>query len=210
MIYLDGAGAIAVRALALPQFGFMAQPGTAGLDRPGEWPCWAADNGCFAQGARFDIARFLAWLDRLRPHLPTCLFAVAPDVYADWSATLARFASGARAIRALGYRVALVTQNGLRLAEIPWHEVDVLFIGGSDAHKRSQLVVEAVREARARGKPAHMGRVNSLRRLVSARAIGCASADGTFAKFAPTGNAARMRRWLAWLDAQPLLTGFVA
>jgi hypothetical protein len=52
-------------------------------------------------------------------------------------------------------------------------------------------------EARARGLTVHMGRVNSLRRLRYAAAIGCHSADGTCLTYAPQQNLPRL---LSWLD----------
>jgi hypothetical protein len=62
-------------------------------------------------------------------------------------------------------------------------------------------------EAKARGKHVHMGRVNSLRRLRYADAIGCDSADGTFLAFGPDINLPPLLGWLrAVNDQQPLWT----
>ncbi len=52
-----------------------------------------------------------------------------------------------------------------------------------------------VREAKARGKYVHMGRVNSGRRWRYAALLGCDSADGTFVAIAPDTNLRRLARW---------------
>ena len=58
--------------------------------------------------------------------------------------------------------------------------VRALFIGGATNEFKLGPEVEAiVAEGRQRGIWIHMGRVNSLRRLVYAASIGCDSIDGT-------------------------------
>lgn len=49
-----------------------------------------------------------------------------------------------------------------------------------------------------------MGRVNSLKRLRHAKAIGCDSADGTFIGFHPVENTYRVIRWLDEVNAGAL------
>jgi hypothetical protein len=62
---------------------------------------------------------------------------------------------------------------------IPWGSMRALFIGGATTEFKLGPEVEAiVSEARARGVWVH-SRVNSLRRLAYAAAIGCDSIDGT-------------------------------
>lgn len=163
---------------------------------------WIADNSVF--GGRYPgDAPYLAWL-AARQHLaPWCRFAAAPDVVGDAVATLARSAPMLPRIRALGFPVALVAQNGLERLPVPWNDIDALFIGGDTAWKLGPAAAALVAEAKSRGKWVHMGRVNSGRRLRYAADIGCDSADGTFLAFAPDLNLPRMRRWLADLAATP-------
>lgn len=71
--------------------------------------------------------------------------------------------------------------------------------------KNGAAARDLAREAKARGKWLHMGRVNGGGRMRYARDIGCGSVDGTFLKFAPTENLGRLlnfRRLV--LDQQPL------
>src|SRR5258706_10861219 len=78
-------------------------------------------------------------------------------------------------------------QNGLEQLTVPWDDFDVLF-GGDTAWKLGPEARELVAKARCRGKAAHLGRVNSQRRLQYAAAIGCDSSDGTFLAFGPDQN----------------------
>lgn len=158
-----------------------------------DWPIWAADNGCFTAGDSFDLKKYIAWLDRLRPHAPRCLFATAPDVVGNADATWQRSRLVLPAIRKLGYKAALVAQNGLR--DVPWDAFDVLFIGGDDSYKLGSEAAAIVAEARARGKWTHCGRVNSARRWLACRQRGYHSADGTLLARGPDKNLQRVRRW---------------
>jgi hypothetical protein len=134
---------------------------------------WAADNGCFGDGFP-GYGKWIGWLEGHAEHADRALFATAPDVFrpdlgrGDAKATLKRSLPWLPAIRALGYPTAFVAQEGSENPGlIPWELVDVVFIGGGDEWKLgrgSQLVVD---EALRRGRRVHMGRVNSLERLVA-------------------------------------------
>lgn len=142
--------------------GLMCRPGN------GYWPAdakiWAADSGCFGVGYPGADA-YLAWLSERTPWLPSCLFATAPDVVGDAAATLERSLPFLPKIRALGYKAALVGQDGLEDLAVPWDDFDVLFIGGTDNWKLSPAAACLVREAKERGKGTHVGRVNYGKRI---------------------------------------------
>jgi hypothetical protein len=142
---------------------------------------WAADNGRYASPHKYTDAKYLAWLRR--HDAESCLFATAPDVVGDAVTTLLLSAPMYAPIRALGYPVALVAQDGLEHLDVPWHDIDALFIGGTTDWKLGPGAADLAREARRRGKWVHMGRVNSLRRMRYAESIGCDSADGTYLKY---------------------------
>jgi hypothetical protein len=152
---------------------------------------WAMDNGAFGT---FDPELFVDMLYR-HQGLPGCLFVAVPDVVADAAATLHRFVRWAPVVRAYGFPVALVAQDGLTPETTPWEALDALFIGGSTAWKLGPQARELAGIARAMGKWVHMGRVNSIRRLRYAERIGCQSVDGTgFSRFPD----AMLRRAEAW------------
>ncbi|QAY16193.1 DpdA-like tRNA-guanine transglycosylase [Arthrobacter phage Sonali] len=181
-----------VAAMEEGTLGFITTPSQGNKRPPGS--VWCADNGCFGKGYPGD-EKWLAWLDRRKDQAGSCLFATAPDVVGDAVATLARSAPFLPLIRAMGYPAALVAQDGLEDLVVPWDDFDVLFIGGSTEWKLGPAARELVRQAKARGKHVHMGRVNSGKRYRYAESIGCDSVDGTFLRFAPTENLQRLRAW---------------
>lgn len=164
---------------------------------------WAADNGRYASPQEYTDEGYLAFLERWRPEAGRCLFATAPDVVGDARATLELSLPMAWLIREAGYSVALVAQDGLEDCWVPWDDFDALFIGGSTAWKLGEAAHELAFEALRQRKWLHMGRVNSLRRLRLARAMGCHSVDGTFLRWAPTENRERMAVWWRELELQP-------
>lgn len=161
---------------------------------------WCADNSVFAGKYPGDEA-FLGWLKARRQFAESCRFVVAPDVVCDAAATLERSRPMFPRIRALGFPVALVAQNGLESMPVPWDEFDALFLGGDDKWKLGPEAAALVTEAKSRGKWVHMGRVNSRKRLAYAAEIGCDSADGTYIAFGPDKNLPRMLRWIHEVNA---------
>jgi hypothetical protein len=193
LIYLSGTGSKSLARLAdrMP-VGLMLQPKSR-LERKREAFRWfAIDNGCFAAGDRFNLNSYLAWLATL-PR--SALFATAPDVLGDALATLHRSEAPLRAIRGLGFKAALVAQNGLEELPVPWKSFDCLFLGGDTRWKLGRAAALLAIEAKQRGKWVHMGRVNSQRRLRHAIGIGCDSVDGNFLLRAPDANVPRLARW---------------
>jgi len=135
------------------------------------------------------LSSAVALVRRMDPYRDRCIFATAPDVWGDADATLDLSLPMFEPIRELGYAVALVAQDGLERywanEDIPWLDFDALFIGGSDPWRRSHALVEIVAEAKRQRQWVHMGRVNSLRRMIYAESLGCDSADGTVLKYDP-------------------------
>jgi hypothetical protein len=203
-MYLSGGVPRSLVENPRPDIGLMLGPGQ-GNRAPLAVMAWAADNGCFAAGDRFDGDAWLAWLATLLPWRARCLFAVAPDVVGDATATLARSASYLPMIRQLGYPVAFVAQDGCRSDLVPWDALDVLFVGGTTRWKLCEPSYALCAEAKQRGKRTHMGRVNSLRRLRACAASLIDSADGTYVKFGPDRNLARVHDWLDAVNAQSVL-----
>jgi hypothetical protein len=161
----------------------------------------AADNGVYGKGWPGEDA----WWDWVRT-LPAdrCRFTVAPDVVADAQATLVRSMPFLGPLRAIGHRPALVAQNGQEDLEVPWSEIDTLFIGGDTDWKLGEHARALTTEAKRRGKWVHMGRVNSERRIRYAHAIGCDSADGTYIARGPDRNLPNVLAWLRGLDHETL------
>lgn len=164
---------------------------------------WAADNGCFTDAWRSDV--WVDWLVERSPLQGSCLFAAVPDVVSDHAATLDRWHEWSPLVRDLGYPPAFVIQDGCTPAAVPWDECGAVFLGGTTAFKLSPAAEAVLREARVRGVWAHVGRVNSLRRLRWAADMGARSADGTFLAWAPDARAPRLLAWARALDTTPSL-----
>jgi hypothetical protein len=161
---------------------------------------WCADNGCFS--SKWESSHWWKWLNKQER---TMRFAVCPDVVSDWTATQRLFDEWAPKMRAEGFPVAICAQDGARPSEIPWDEIDCVFIGGSTEWKLSSNTEEIISLANRNGTWAHIGRVNSYKRLRWARDIGANSADGTMLVFNPTERLADLKRWLRRLeDSHPL------
>lgn len=180
-------------AMTAGLLGQIATPAAGNRVHPGVE--WIADNAVFA-GRYPGNEAYLAWLAERAPYAADCRFVVAPDVVADAAATLALSAPMLPRIRALGFPVALVAQDGLEDLDVPWDAFDCLFIGGSTEWKLGPAARRLTAEARRCGKWVHMGRVNSRQRLQYAAAIGCDSADGTYLAFGPGRNLPTLLSWL--------------
>lgn len=212
--YLTGASNPLVRAIAHEhQVGLLVTPDSGYEKQTAEFPFFAVDNGMYGlakrrQEDKFNAERFFAWVEQL-PR--TALFVAVPDVLhfvsfdggspevpvGDAPATLAQFPVYARRLRDLGFKTALVGQDGVEnlLNQIDWPLVDSIFLGGSTKWKLGEGAKALVAEAKRRGLHVHMGRVNSGRRLQIAQDMGCDTADGTFLAFAGRAGVARMLRW---------------
>lgn len=160
---------------------------------------WAADNGCFSDN--WDSDRWAAWLNRTAGSL----FAVVPDVVGDAVATRDRWDQWRAVVTDAQCRPAYALQDGQDDVDVPWDECSAVFVGGSTAYKLSSSAEQHVREARRRGKWAHMGRVNSYKRLAIAADWGCNSVDGTFLAFGPDVNVPLLLNWLHKLTNEPTL-----
>lgn len=184
--------------------GLLVTPGSAGmLAIKGIQNAYAwvgIDNGCFSEAGRalFTVEKFAALAKRaLELWGDYVLFIAVPDVPFDWVGTLAKFNEHAATVRTMGVPIALVTQDGATPEQIPWAEIDAIFVGGSDDWKMGTDSAAICKEARRRGKWVHVGRVNSAKRMNKAATMGADSADGTYLKYAkPTTKEAH--RVVAW------------
>lgn len=178
--------------------GLLVQPGTwnSYRHRLTEFPVWAADTGLYRKDpSQFDLPR---WLDQLATvdAAAQCAFVTARDAYCDPVITNEFARIDCPLIRAAGFPAAYVAQDGSGCCTVPWHLMDVLFLGGSTEWKLSNDARLLVLEARRRGIRTHMGRVNSARRYRIAATWGCDSVDGTFLAFGHDANFPRLRAWV--------------
>jgi hypothetical protein len=161
---------------------------------------WAADNDAYNGG--FDEDAYRQMLERLHG-LPGCVFVAAPDVVGDAEVTYRLWEEWGWALARYELPPAYVLQDGLEDWPVPWGQgVRAVFIGGTTEFKLGEVAREVAAEAKRRGLWVHMGRVNSLRRIRYANAIGCDSVDGSkYARWTDT----RLPLGLAAIKAGPQL-----
>ncbi|WP_173985806.1 hypothetical protein [Streptomyces sp. P3] len=179
-----------------------------------EGALYACDNSKFGsdgKGRYWPGAQaWFAWLHRTveRYGPDRCLWALAPDQPFDAAGTLTESLPWLARIRELGVPAAYAAQDGCDTPGLlPWDDFDVLFLAGSTEWKLGPVAERLAREAKARGKGVHMGRVNSRIRLGIAEWFGCDSADGTYLAFGPDKNLPKLLSWLDELDGRPSLVG---
>ena len=189
--------------------GYLVRPGSGNASsslplQPGRW---AMDNGAFSG---FDPGAFMRMLQRFQ-HVPGCLFVAAPDVIGpidgrgDAAATLDLWPFWSCVIRAIGFKPALVAQDGLTVESTPWDELGALFVGGSTAFKESVTMRTLIGYAKAQGLWVHWGRVNGKRRYELALKAGCDSFDGTGFSWFPDTRIPMVAEWDVSIREQPEL-----
>jgi hypothetical protein len=162
---------------------------------------WAMDNGAFSG---FDAAAFMAMLQAFHGR-KGCRFVAAPDVVADAWATLHRWPFWSGVIRGAGFVPALVAQDGMLAAELPWREMGALFIGGSTEWKLGAQARTLVAYAKTRGLWVHVGRVNSGQRVQTVFEMGADSFDGSgFSRF-PDRDIPKGLQWIEDAEEQGTL-----
>lgn len=146
------------------------------------------DNGIFSNLWN-EKDWFIALIDFL-PFRDNCLGCIIPDflyyspIRGDWQKTLKRFYLYHKAVKRLGFKIAFATQDGQPVNLVPWNDIDVLFIGGSNEHKRGLEAEILALEAKRLGKWVHVGRVSSVGSME--KFWGWAdSYDGTTFRFEP-------------------------
>ena len=125
---------------------------------------WAGDNDCYTNN--FHPTKFLRWLELAKAYQDRCLFINPPDVVGDAVGTMKLFKDWVPRIKALGYPVSLVLQDGIENMVIPWGDIDAVFVGGTTEWKMSQTVIELLLRVGEKKKHRHIGRVNSVSRIM--------------------------------------------
>lgn len=168
---------------------------------------WAADNAAFSKpdDAKFSRLCVGSWaLDRYHPPL----WVAVPDVVGDHAATLRLFTWWCDEWRSeygcIPFPLAFVLQDGCNTAEVPWGEIEAVFVGGSTQFKLRECE-SLVTAAKDRGKLVHVGRVNTLRRLRFAYDIGADTVDGTAFSMFPDTYIERGVKYLQRLEQTPTL-----
>ncbi len=121
---------------------------------------WGLDNGCFSRFERKTWDRMIAEAKGMedRPK-----FVCLPDIVGDARRTLDLYKMFLPNVA--GLKRCLVLQDGIGGQDIPWCQVDAVFVGGSDNFKTSGECMAAVKVAKYSGRWVHVGRVNTAERV---------------------------------------------
>jgi hypothetical protein len=119
---------------------------------------YGLDNGCFAKFDRQEWDRLLE-----QAEIDSPIFACLPDIVGDAQRTVELFTYFK--YHTNGIPRALVLQDGIEHATIPWDDLSAVFVGGTDAFKISPIAIRAAKAAKMLGKWVHVGRVNTAKRV---------------------------------------------
>lgn len=203
MIYYANPCMEAVRdEMAAGRLGCITTPSQGNVTFPSEWDV-IADNGCFSGSWTF--ATWHRWL----LDLPRSVrFAVCPDVFdpggrPTHDETVELWVEYAPMMERHGFVPAFVCQVGATVHNLP--ASPVVFLGGTTEWKLGPDAWAIARASCDAGVWCHMGRVNSRKRLDTARVMGCDSVDGTYLTFGPDVNLPRLLGWLDAAEREPML-----
>lgn len=175
-------------------FGEMCQPN----EYPPRRRPYILDNAAFKAwraGRPLDAEAFRVALDACKADPPT--FIVVPDQVAGGVESLQLSLSWVEACRAAG-PAYLVVQDRMHVRQVSrvLHRFDGIFVGGTLGWKLRNA--EAwVRLAHAHGKPCHVGRVGTPKRVRWAQRIGADSIDSCL----PLWSEGQLQRFLGALRA---------
>lgn len=150
--------------------------GLDGFRGPFPWLPYALDNGAFpafTKGQAWDADGFLRLLDRAAASAQPPRWVAVPDVVGNREATLERWHEWAPRVRAYGWPLAFVVQDGMQPADVP-DSAAVVFVGGSTRWKRRTVPMWCREFPRV-----HVGRINTERWLWYCDRHGAESCDGT-------------------------------
>jgi hypothetical protein len=160
---------------------------------------FAIDNGAFT---RFDEKSFKRLLERNETKMNECLFVVCPDVVGSAIRTLELWSYRKKWIHG-NLPIAFVAQDGQENYNIPWDQLDCLFLGGCDPWKDSDQAVAIVKTAKTLGKLVHIGRVNTAERFKKYDKLGADTCDGSgIARF----SEAMLEKLIAGVEDKPNAT----
>lgn len=159
---------------------------------------FGADNDCYKG---FDKTKYEKMIELL-PRTDKLKYVTVEDKVADYEETLKLFDKWYPLLKNEKLPLAFVLQDDIPINEIPFDKIKCLFIGGSTEYKLSKEVANIVNIAKSKNKWVHMGRVNSVKRIIYADCIGCNSIDGTSFSMFPNTYIPNALKLLSKLDIE--------
>lgn len=180
------------------RIGWLVGPSAMTKTRFRKWMPFALDNDAFAafkSGTPWPDRPWVEMLETVKGSGYTPRWVLVPDVVADRAATLRAWERWSPVAAGYGWPLAFAVQNGMTPADVP-PAAEVIFVGGVGDWKWQSLP-----EWCRTGRRIHVGRVNSVDRLLVCDRLGVESVDGT-GWMRDTMEGIRMRELDAWLAGQ--------
>jgi hypothetical protein len=155
--------------------GWLVGPSGRSKTRLREWMPYALDNDAFSaweNGTEWDEGDYFDFLDWVAAQEYSPIWAAVPDVVGDKARTMAAWGKYSARVRAYGWPVAFVVQDGMTPADVP--PCSIVFLGGTYKWKWRNAERFACFFPRM-----HIGRVNTLGKLRRCDELGVESVDGT-------------------------------
>lgn len=121
---------------------------------------YGIDNGAYTN---FDFLGWVRLIEQSKNYFPEPLFITMPDIVGSAVRTLELYDIFSKMFSR--FKRALVMQDGIEKLEIPWDNLEAIFIGGTDEFKESRTAKDCCKTARILNKWVHVGRVNTSRRV---------------------------------------------
>lgn len=158
--------------------------GPSGMDKTKlrQWMPYACDNDAFAAWVGKTEWSESAWVEMLdsmqrQAHKP--LWILVPDVVTDREATIAKWDRYHQRAAKVGSPLAFAVQDGMMPEDVPTG-ADVVFVGGTtDATGRGGWKWQSLPMWVNSFPRVHVGRVNTLEKLMVCERLGVESVDGT-------------------------------
>ncbi len=161
------------------RIGWLLTPEGFKACKPRHWIPLAFDNGAFSayqNGTEFDEQAWINMVENIAKEKINPEWVLIPDKVGDKMGTLAMFFKYRMYVSKHDWPVAIAVQDGMVASDIPC-TVDAIFVGGTDSFKWKSLPMW--RQAFP-DKILHVGRVNSLEKLVVCEKNEVDSVDGTY------------------------------
>ena len=161
------------------KIGWLLTPEGFKVCKPRHWVPMAFDNGAWSayqNGTEFDEQAWINMVENIAKEKINPEWVLIPDKVGDKVGTLAMFFKYRMYVSKHDWPVAFAVQDFMVPQDVP-DSVDAIFVGGTDSFKYKSLPMW--RQAFP-DKILHVGRVNSLEKLVVCEKNEVDSVDGTY------------------------------
>ena len=159
---------------------------------------YALDNDafiCWQKNKEWDELKWLKMLEKVKMEKTKPLWVLIPDVVANREETIRKWEKYSPIVKKLKIKTAFACQDGMTEKDIP-KDADVIFIGGTTEWKMKTIPMWTANHPRV-----HVGRVNTIKRILECERYGVESVDGS-GWFRDTADGKRIKSLELWLEGK--------